>query len=169
MSEIEFKPVEFNRVEKYTRLRPPINTSNTGGWIRGQLVSLHYAKKVLLFTMAFFPHEPGLSKQPESAEEPKGWATFLVLRKRSDYFGRIVDGSGIRHGDHQHGEFQRVGTTETFPGHPGRHRAAFLMKSGSVYPQNEVSVFVFMRTRLFGGWKDVIITEPEGMLCIARP
>lgn len=171
MSTLEFKPLTFEKVSKTTRIRPWINLSQNGLlWIRGELVSLHQAKNVLVFAMNFYPSEMDFDAGHEGRlNELGGWATFILAKKGSNYFGRIVDGAGIRHGNFDHGEFQRIGSTTPYPGHPGRESATFLLKGWGEYPINEVSVSVYLRTRLFGGWKEVIIEEPEGMVCIARP
>ena len=174
MSKPELIQVEFERVSRNTRFNPRINITDYGHWIRGELVSIFQGKDLLLFSMNFF-QERALRDHPEEYDEAevRGWATFLLVKKESDYFGKIVESDGVTH-DHPEGKeingFIHIGTTESFPGHKGRGMATFhlngWMEGG---PQNRIAVSIYLRTRFFGGWRDVIVQEPEGEVCIAVP
>ncbi len=173
MSTLEFKPLTFKEVDDNSMIRPPIDLSCECVWIRGELVSLHQAKNALLLTMNFYPTalDSG-AREAGRLNELGGWATFLIVKKGSNYFGRIVESEHItmsRWYGPDNRKSEHIGSTKPYPSFPGRGKAEFMLDGWGGNVEGEISVSVYLRTRLFGDWKEIIIEEPDGMRWIARP
>lgn len=171
MSTLEFKPLTFEKVDDDSMIRPPIYMSMSlqSDWVRGELVSLHQAKNALLFTMNFYPAELDRgAREAGRLNELEGWATFLIVKKGSNYLGRIVENEHITmskwYGPYNR-KFEHIGSTKPYPSFPGRGLARFSLDGW----KEDFSVNVYLRTRLFGDWKEIIIEEPDGTRWIVRP
>lgn len=178
--QISFTPLPF-RHTTFGALRPPLFD---GDFLRGtdyasgQLLSLAHAKDSLLFTARFGPG-------PDAAE--MGWSTldatvqFLLLRRAKRYIGAIADqtpagfleivGQDIEQLRQGALRFHLLdGLGQGGAGLGGRHAATFFCWSwvSGRSTHAEITVTVYFRLGLFGGWKDVVIKLPKKELYIAE-